>query len=407
MADDRRSMSALKIIYNLEGLSDAEIAAYIREVSIYFDLDPGTNWFDVLWLVDSDTGLRRRQLYARRGTTDVLRDKRVISVTDMIQHDGPGYVSFTATGKDRHGRQEIAVGAHSTENLKGEKLAAAVATAETRAGRRLTLKFCGLGILDYSEVSDPVETTSSPVGLTPVGHAPVYTSIPTYSIPVNPAPTTPTPYLPPIGKDAREALAEANAVTQMAMAALELQKALEKPVEKPQEPVQAQPEAQEPPAAPRKPRGPRKNKNTVTLDEPQPIVEAVKPPIVIAPTPATPPQPPTLEPDAYQPTLAPTQPTKAATYPGAPSTDQQEEYRKTFREYANNILPIEGKMTTSVGIGGATAKLRLFFQQQTGKSTEQATVQQWEDFINFLHDFHGRNGAKGLTKYINDSIEAK
>src|ERR1700688_2803482 len=141
------------IVYNLEVLSEQQRDQYKRDGSEFFGLDPTTNWFDILWIADEGTGMKKLQLYARRGTTDVLRSQREINVISMTQHDGPGYVSFTAVGKDKNGRQEIAVGAHSVEGLKGEKLAAAVATAETRAGRRLTLKFVGLGILDYSEVN--------------------------------------------------------------------------------------------------------------------------------------------------------------------------------------------------------------------------------------------------------------
>lgn len=174
------SKSTFKIIYNLEGLDDAAIAQYAADVSVYFGLEPEINWFDALWMTDPDTGLRRKQLYARRGTTDILRDRRKISVEEMVQHDGPGYVSFTAKGKDATGRTEIAVGAHSTEGLKGEKLAAAVSTAETRAGRRLTLKFCGLGILDYTEVTDPIDVKTSPADLAAVAPAPIFSpSMPT------------------------------------------------------------------------------------------------------------------------------------------------------------------------------------------------------------------------------------
>lgn len=194
----------LQIIYNLDGLSDEAIKQYMRDVSVYFDLDPEVNWFDVLWMTDPDTGLRRRQLYARRGTTDILRDKRGISVTDMVHHDGPGFVSFTAKGVNKAGRQEMAVGAHSTEGLKGEKLAAAVATAETRAGRRLTLKFCGLGILDYTEVTDPVEIRATPADIEPVAPAPIFA--PTVSFP--------TPSAAPgkqVDRAAQDSLAQAKA----------------------------------------------------------------------------------------------------------------------------------------------------------------------------------------------------
>jgi len=107
---------------------------------------------DLIWL-NTNEGPSRLTAYARRGTTDILRDIHGITVSDLEQHDGPGYVSFKATGKNKAGRQEIAIGAYTIEGLKGDRLAAAVATAQTRALRRLTLQFVGLAILDESEVS--------------------------------------------------------------------------------------------------------------------------------------------------------------------------------------------------------------------------------------------------------------
>src|SRR5258708_38770132 len=108
-----------KIIYDLGPLNEAEREQYLRQASEYFQLGPDLNALDLIWM-NADDGLRRLVVYARKGTTDILRDTHEIDVTDLVQHDGPGYVSFRATGKDRKGRQEIASGVHSTEGLKGE-----------------------------------------------------------------------------------------------------------------------------------------------------------------------------------------------------------------------------------------------------------------------------------------------
>ena len=116
----------------------------------------------MIWMT-SDS-VRALVAYCRRGTTDILRDIHGIDVTDLVKEDGPGYVSYKATGINRRGRKEIAVGAYSTTGLTGDRLAAAVATAQTRALRRLTLQFVGGGLLDESEVNrEPVQSPASPV----------------------------------------------------------------------------------------------------------------------------------------------------------------------------------------------------------------------------------------------------
>src|SRR6516164_1902840 len=145
---------SLKVIHNLDMVTQAERDAYKREVSIFVRLNPDEDWFDYLWIPDEITGMKKLVLYARRGTTDKLRAVHNISVDDvtMLHLDGQKVV-FKALGHNENGRKEAAIGAHSLEGLKDERLAAAIATAETRAGRRLTLKFVGLGILDASEVN--------------------------------------------------------------------------------------------------------------------------------------------------------------------------------------------------------------------------------------------------------------
>jgi hypothetical protein len=150
-----------KIIHDLSTLSEAERAQYCRDYASYLGLNPDENRIDTIWM--NDNSVRTLVPYCRRGTTDILRGIHNIDIVDMVKEDGPGYVSFKAFGIDRRGRKEIAVGAFATAHLAGDKLAAAVATAETRAGRRLTLKFVGGGLLDESEVSNTFITEATPV----------------------------------------------------------------------------------------------------------------------------------------------------------------------------------------------------------------------------------------------------
>ena len=456
-------MSKFQIIYNLEGLSEKEREQYKRDVSVFFGLDPDTNWFDILWIADETTGLKKLQLYARRGTTDVLRSQRGINILSMSQHDGPGYVSFTAVGQDKNGRQEIAVGAHSIEGLKGEKLAAAISTAETRAGRRLTLKFCGLGILDYSEINQdvPLSATASNVELV--------SSIPP-AMTVAPLPSSlPMPTIAPakINDAVAQCLAEADEIARQAKFQLEQQQLrdeakaqLDAKPNAPSEivefnglktdgPIPQSPTTEITSEMPlvRK-RGPRKKKNTVDIASPGQEISAPEPVSPIAEiaqkseTPQVPvpklavkqaesPYPPVGiasnipsasvagnsvvptqafdaggPPNVHQPILAPPAPTAPADFPGKPTKEQEDGYRAILREYANNVLPNAG-MRPSQDIGGPSAKLRKFAEYMSGKPTQQMTTTDWDDFLGFFPGFLKDNNPKNLVKYIDDCLGAK
>lgn len=501
-----------RVIYNLDGMNETEIESYKRAAAVYFGLNPDTNPFDVVWMNDDGSGMKRRQLYARRGTTDILREERGISITDLIQHDGPGYVSFTAKGVNKLGRQEIAVGAHSTAGLSGERLAAAVATAETRAGRRLTLKFVGLGILDHSEVTDPTDIKAAAPNLELSGSAAVIPPMP--SFPISP---TVSAFVPkPVENVVVQNLAEAADIARRAQEQLgtgrvnepvaavlnetpeqfsarmiqlradaTAQLTAKQPVVQDVHPEISASEAEaknghsltEP-----APKRTRRRKNTVDISAPgqisapvetaqkietvvpSPVVEskmilaplpagipdtpenrarlaawvgesakAVVPtqansavPVQANPVPAPQPTPiqtspfkevaqasavpwqaPQSAPQPHQPVLAPPTPAPAIDFPGKPTKEQEEKYRAVFREYSNQTLPVDGGMKPSAGIGGPSAKLRVFFEHYVGKSTQQATAQEWEDFIAWMAEFSQRNSVKGLVKYINDSIGAK
>jgi hypothetical protein len=99
-------------------------------------------------------------------------------------------------------------------------------------------------------------------------------------------------------------------------------------------------------------------------------------------------------------------PNQGTDFPGKPTKEQEEGYRIFLREYANSVLPAAG-MVPSEQIGGASAKLRLFAERQSGKPTARMTVDDWEEFKAFFPDFLSRNSAKNLVSYINDSIGAK
>src|SRR6266704_427845 len=148
---------------NLNDLTNEQRESHRKAVCVAIGLDPNPDLghLDYIWMNQED-GTKSLVLYAKRGTTELLRDINGIDIKSLDQHDGPGYVSFKATATNKKGRQEIAVGAHETEGLKGKRLADSIATAQTRALRRVTLQFAGHGILDESEVNVQSVSTIAP-----------------------------------------------------------------------------------------------------------------------------------------------------------------------------------------------------------------------------------------------------
>jgi len=63
-----------------------------------------------------------------------------------------GCYIVTAKASDSEGRTDESIGAVPIEKIQGEARANAMMKAETKAKRRVTLSFCGLGMLDETEV---------------------------------------------------------------------------------------------------------------------------------------------------------------------------------------------------------------------------------------------------------------
>ena len=506
----KRQLKPFTIIHNLEKLTDEERTAYLAKVSGFMGLPPEMNALDMLWIPDEETGLKKYVPYARKGTTDILREIHGIKVLSMEQHDGPGYVSFKATGVNPDGRQEVAIGAHGTEGLRGEKLAAAVMTAETRAGRRLTLKFVGAGILDESEAG----AVTGNIAVSGASLAQLAGS----SVVVPPMPGAPsaatgrdiTDSVPRVPQDSPVSAPEASQTAfseQMEAMRQDAQKQLQekaaketdtKPVETLVTPVVALVSLdKEVVKLPAKRGRPRKKAGTVSFGDaqtalaiPAPSVRtadapalcmscgtplknhdyedggggyvcrpvdltkiSLSPETASAVVPATgeaqpetpaalkvsePPAtvsreegtvgtgtqkvPPLAEPvkTEYQAPLPrhvglnvvvvpdPSIQAQAVSVSvaGAIDSAKLKEFRERLRQYSNVILPKQGGMLPSEGIGGAPNKLRAFALKFTGGAeVEKLTLAQWESLFDFLDS--NQNDPKGLVKYINETIGAK
>lgn len=181
------SKKQLVIQHDLSKLSVEQTAQYLRDVSEFIGLDPDLNGLDTIWM-DNETGPGKSLVvYARRGTAEILRNNRGIEVSSLTDKEIKGSLVFTATGKDKTGRQEIATGSKNISNVNGKQLDDAIMTASTRALRRLTMQFTSLGILDESEVKATVSDTSNPAAGASLAGSPVVFP-PAPSVPANNAP---------------------------------------------------------------------------------------------------------------------------------------------------------------------------------------------------------------------------
>lgn len=148
-ADQAAVLEQVVVYGDLARLTPAQRVTYYRKVCETLGLNPFTKPFMYITLNGKLT------LYPTRDATDQLRKLNSISISGTEHHlDVETHIySVVASGQDRHGRLDQALGAVSIEGLRGENLANAYMKAETKAKRRLTLSLAGLGMLDEDEVA--------------------------------------------------------------------------------------------------------------------------------------------------------------------------------------------------------------------------------------------------------------
>jgi hypothetical protein len=408
---------------NLNTATNEELDQYRDAIAKVQGIDP--LMLDYIWMDDPETGLRNRVLYAKRGVAEILRHKLGISVTSLVSTENSGLITFTATGVDKTGRQEMAVGSAYLEGLRADKKAHGVMTAQTKAVRRLTLQFVTGGILDETEVQ-----AQSALQGAPAASEAALAGSPT----VLPPPTV-APSVAP-GKDITplvnqgENIAKVYAEGAASLAAMPVPKAVIPEYSVAQNPpnqgdslqtiedtpadIAAQEVANSTTGElPKKRQYRRKNQVNIA----SPGQEQVAPQLVAPVTATNPviveaakvmntfPEALAVQVNAAVPTQAnpavPTQVNSAAPVLAVPvlSKEKQDEYRARLSKYYNDVLP-RGGMQSSENIGGPTMKTRKFAAIHTGVAdTKQMTEQHWEDLFEFL-DSHASN-PKFLVEYIN------
>jgi len=168
---------------DLSKLSAADRLMYYMKTCESLGLNYLTRPFDYITLNG------RLTLYAKKECTDQLSELRGISrtITDVQMIDDIYVVRAVAS---KGGRTEESTGAVPLAGLKGEAKANATMKAETKAKRRATLSFCGLGWIDESETDSITNVQTGGVDIL-TGEL--------VKAPVEPVITLPKPAGPPPG----------------------------------------------------------------------------------------------------------------------------------------------------------------------------------------------------------------
>lgn len=130
---------------DLSKLSTADRLAYYRNVCESLGLNPLTKPFEYITLNNKLT------LYARKGCTDQLRDKKGVSIAEPKIQFEDEWIIVSVIARLPDGRTDADVGVVNRKDMRGD-FGNAIMKAVTKAKRRVTLSICGLGMLDETEV---------------------------------------------------------------------------------------------------------------------------------------------------------------------------------------------------------------------------------------------------------------
>jgi hypothetical protein len=389
-------------MYDLDRLSSQELQQYYLDACQYHGVPAELNVLAFTYM-DSGDGARRRVLYAKKGATDIIRERLGISVADLRKEIFNGTLTYTCFGKNKDGRLEIAVGASYIEGLTGRALEVAIMVAQTRAIRRMTLQFAGAGLIDETELVadsktvDIKEALTAPQPTVRPNAAPGKDITPTHEEYVKIAQDLGTDAAKPVETILKEAFhSEAQnppnkgvSLQEISptLAQLEAQQALTKVPEA----VLAKEAGEAAPDLPKR----RQRPKPVELDtpfsfnnpvpapvakavipEPQPIIQGVKVPIV-PPVPA-----PTFERLDSIPPIPKVETISEVKIlvTELPNDVQMKSFRDRLFTYTNTILPNAGMIPTE-NIGGIGMKVRIFAQTKFGQVLNQLTVTQWTEMF--------------------------
>lgn len=413
-------------IMGLDGLTEQQKKEYYEQVCEHFGLPANLNLLEYIYM-DSGDGARKLVLWAKKGATDIWRDRHNISVKSLVKDEGDGYVMFTATGENEKGRQEMAVGAAETKGKSGKALSDAVMTSQTRAVRRMTLQFVGGGFLDETEVRAESVTTQM-------------TSIPSAAVVAQPAvlPTSAS------GRDITPKL-ETSPIKEVAEASAVFVDAFK--LTKEQAEAAGLKTGTTVPETGTAPKRQRRKRNTVDFTMPgEESPNADIPESQRTATPSSARVAEVLLSQSLAHPIADIEPAKTpaeigvmipqgtpvqivagkelpAIQPdivaGALSAEDRKRFDEKMKHYRNVVLPIPtannpqsfstaGGMEPTDGLGGVAIKLRryaeIMFNTQDLKTL---TVVQWERFFSHLDEYLEKFGAVKLVEQIDGTVIRK
>lgn len=132
---------------DLASLNPAEKVLYHNQVCESLGLNPLTVPFEYL------TFQGKVKLYPKVSCAEQLRKIHNINIEIKAREIIDDLYVVTAKATDKNGRFDEATGVVAIAGLKGEARANAFLKAESKAKRRVTLSFCGLGMMDDTEVN--------------------------------------------------------------------------------------------------------------------------------------------------------------------------------------------------------------------------------------------------------------
>ena len=135
---------------DLKALTPEERIDYYGRVCNSLGLNPLTRPFQYIEFVNN--GVKRLSLYAAKDCTEQLANRHIISVIPDEGREIRDTWIVRAVARDVDGRTVAATGAVFLGDVQGQVMANKMMTAETKACRRAVLRFCGLGMLDETEV---------------------------------------------------------------------------------------------------------------------------------------------------------------------------------------------------------------------------------------------------------------
>lgn len=131
---------------NIAVLTAPQRLQFLAAICRSIGLNPLTSPFEFISLNG------KLRIYAKKDATEQLRKLHNVSL-EIVEREWKNDLYIVRVRASMpSGRQDESIGAVSVKNKKDEDLANALAKAETKAKRRVTLSICGLGFMDESEV---------------------------------------------------------------------------------------------------------------------------------------------------------------------------------------------------------------------------------------------------------------